>query len=150
MSCRDAKVRKVSLEEFLSFHWKLKQNCRFFRTFPGKPRTRFSLEAILSRTKLSKKTKIGDGSETPGTSVPNKFQSNPVCSYPPTKFSNFVIFQRLSTSRHFLMNISWSNLIYVKSHIFAGTYITFLKGYDAGFPKKSKLSINFCFEILDR
>jgi hypothetical protein len=25
-------------------------------------------------------------------------------------------------------------------------YITFLKGYDAGFPKNSKLSINFGFE----
>jgi hypothetical protein len=29
---------------------------------------------------------------------------------------------------------------------FQGTYITFLKGYDAGFPKISKLSINFHFE----
>ncbi len=27
-----------------------------------------------------------------------------------------------------------------------GTYITFLKGYDAGFPKNSKFSINSCFE----
>jgi hypothetical protein len=27
-------------------------------------------------------------------------------------------------------------------------HITFLKGYDVGFPKKSKLLINFCFEIL--
>jgi hypothetical protein len=26
------------------------------------------------------------------------------------------------------------------------TYITFLKGYDAGFPKNSKLSINFWLE----
>ncbi len=29
---------------------------------------------------------------------------------------------------------------------FVGTYITFLKGYDAGFPKNSKLSMNFPFE----
>jgi hypothetical protein len=29
------------------------------------------------------------------------------------------------------------------------TYTTFLKGYDAGFPKKSKLSINSCFGIFD-
>ncbi len=49
-----------------------------------------SLEAILGRTKLSKKTKIGDGSGTPGTSVPNKFQSNPVCSYPSQNFRKFV------------------------------------------------------------
>jgi hypothetical protein len=30
--------------------------------------------------------------------------------------------------------------------LFVGTYITFLKGYDAGFPKNSKFSINSCFE----
>jgi hypothetical protein len=30
--------------------------------------------------------------------------------------------------------------------LFVGTYITFLKGYDAGFPKISKHSINFGFE----
>jgi hypothetical protein len=30
--------------------------------------------------------------------------------------------------------------------LFVGTYITFLKGYDAGFPKISKLLINFRFE----
>jgi hypothetical protein len=29
---------------------------------------------------------------------------------------------------------------------FVGTYITFLKGYDAGFPKNSKLSTNLAFE----
>jgi hypothetical protein len=29
---------------------------------------------------------------------------------------------------------------------FVGTYIIFLKGYDAGFPKKSKLSMNFPIE----
>jgi hypothetical protein len=26
-------------------------------------------------------------------------------------------------------------------------HITFLKGYDAGYPKKFKISINSCFEI---
>jgi hypothetical protein len=30
--------------------------------------------------------------------------------------------------------------------LFVGTYITFLKGYDAGFPKISKHSIIFGFE----
>jgi hypothetical protein len=30
--------------------------------------------------------------------------------------------------------------------LFVGTYITFLKGYDAGFPKNSKFWINFWFE----
>jgi hypothetical protein len=30
--------------------------------------------------------------------------------------------------------------------LFVGTYITFLKGFDAGFPKNSKLSMNFTFE----
>jgi hypothetical protein len=30
--------------------------------------------------------------------------------------------------------------------LFVGTYITFLKGYDAGFLKNSKFSINSCFE----
>jgi hypothetical protein len=30
--------------------------------------------------------------------------------------------------------------------LFVGTYITFLKGYDAGFPKNSKLSMNYNFE----
>ncbi len=30
--------------------------------------------------------------------------------------------------------------------MFVGTCITFLKGYDAGFPKKIKLSRNFGFE----
>jgi hypothetical protein len=29
---------------------------------------------------------------------------------------------------------------------FVGIYITFLKGYDAGFPKNFKLSMNFHFE----
>jgi hypothetical protein len=106
-----------------------------------------SLEAILSRTKFSKKTKIGDGSETPGTSVPNKFLS----ALTPSEFffRKFVFFQRLSTSRLFWyifrgqVSFTWS------PKLFAETYITFLKGYDADFPKKSKLSINFCFEILD-
>ncbi len=71
-----------------------------------------SLEAILGRTKLSKKTKIGDGSGmVPG--VPNKFQSNPVCSFPEQNYQKFVFFQRLSTSRLFLMHVSWSNFIYV-------------------------------------
>jgi hypothetical protein len=32
---------------------------------------------------------------------------------PPTKFSKVYFFQRLSTSRIFLMDISWSNLIHV-------------------------------------
>ncbi len=54
----------------------------------------------MGRTKLSKKTKIGDGSGmVPG--VPNKFQSNPVCSFPSQNFQKFVFFQRLSTSRLF-------------------------------------------------
>jgi hypothetical protein len=30
--------------------------------------------------------------------------------------------------------------------LFVGTYITFLKGYDAGFPKNFTLSSNFGFE----
>ncbi len=30
--------------------------------------------------------------------------------------------------------------------LFVGTYITFLKGFDAGFQKNSKFSINSCFE----
>jgi hypothetical protein len=30
--------------------------------------------------------------------------------------------------------------------LFVGTYINFLKGYDAGFPKNSKLLLNFPFE----
>ncbi len=71
-----------------------------------------SLEAILGRRKLSKKTEIGDGSGmVPG--VPNNFQSNPVCSFPEQNFLKTMFFQRLSTSRLFSIHISWSNLIYV-------------------------------------
>ncbi len=70
-----------------------------------------SLEAILGRTKLSKKTEIGDGSGmVPG--VPNKFQSNPVCSFPEQDFRKTVFFQRLSTSRLFS-----DTYFVVKSHL---------------------------------
>ncbi len=48
-----------------------------------------SLEAILGRTKLSTKTKTGDGwGMVPG--VPNKFQSNPICFFPPQNFQKFI------------------------------------------------------------
>jgi hypothetical protein len=70
-----------------------------------------SLEVIVGRTKLSKKTKIGDGSGmVPG--VPNKFQSNPVCSFPEQNFQKFEFFQRLSTSRLF-----FDKYFAVKSHL---------------------------------
>jgi hypothetical protein len=70
-----------------------------------------SLEAIVGRTKLSKKTKIGDGSGmVPG--VPNKFQSNPVCSFPSQNFQKSVLFQRLSISRLF-----FDKYLAVKSHL---------------------------------
>ncbi len=50
-----------------------------------------SLEAILGRTKLSTKTKTGDGwGMVPG--VPNKFQSNPICFFPPRSFRKFIFF----------------------------------------------------------
>jgi hypothetical protein len=65
-------------------------------------------------------------------------------------FSKVCDFSASVNFKAFLMNISWSSLIYVKSQVIRwDMYITFLKGHNAGFPKTSKLSINFCFEILD-
>jgi hypothetical protein len=50
-----------------------------------------SLEAILGRTKLSTKTKTGDGwGMVPG--VPNKFHKNPICFFPPQSFQKFIFF----------------------------------------------------------
>jgi hypothetical protein len=43
-----------------------------------------------------------------------------------------------------LKELKWNilNFIVQSFKLFVGTYITYLKGYDAGFPKISRISIN--------
>jgi hypothetical protein len=84
----------------------------------------------VGRTKLSKKTKIGDGSGmVPG--VPNKFQSNPVCSFPEQNFQKFVFFQRLSTSRLFYRYLAVKSYLRVLKF-----FVEFINVSKTGFKSK--------------
>jgi hypothetical protein len=70
-----------------------------------------SLEAILGRRKLSKKTEIRDDSGmVPGD--PNKFQSNPVCSFPEQNFQKKRVFSASVNSKAF-----FHTYFVIKSHL---------------------------------
>jgi hypothetical protein len=89
-----------------------------------------SLEAIVGRTKLSKKTKIGDGSGmVPG--VPNKFQSNPVCSFPEQNFQKFVFSASVNFKAFF------DRYLAVKSHLrVLKFFVGFINVSKTGFRSK--------------